>query len=133
MFLVGAGIYSFNTVVVTYVTTNAGKLFILTPHCRWLSNNTHPDYKRSIAISIVLSVGNASGMAASQIYPSKDEPRYIMGNAVSLGGDVIALFCVGLMYVLFKYRMREKERLLAEGHTSNGKEDDRGLGFKYVF
>lgn len=82
---------------------------------------------------MVLSIGNAAGMAASQIYPSKDEPRYIMGNAVSLGGDVIALFCVGLMYLLYKYRMRRKERLLAEGHTSDGKEDDRGLGFKYVF
>ncbi|RSL53522.1 hypothetical protein CEP51_014878 [Fusarium floridanum] len=116
MFLVGAGVYSFNTVLVT-----------------WVSNNIQPDYKRSVAISMLISIGNASGLAASQIYPISDAPRYIMGNAISLGGEVIALFCIGLLYALLKYRMRQKERMLAEGSESNGMEDDRGLGFKYVF
>lgn len=100
---------------------------------RWVSNNIQPDYKRSVAISMLISIANASGMAASQIYPIKDAPRYIMGNAISLGGDVIALICIGLIYALLKYRMREKERLLAEGKESNGKEGDQALEFKYVF
>lgn len=82
---------------------------------------------------MLISIGNASGLAASQIYPISDAPRYIMGNAVSLGGEVIALLCIGLLYALLKYRMRQKERMLAEGKESNGMEDDRGLGFKYVF
>ncbi|KAF4462009.1 allantoate transport [Fusarium albosuccineum] len=116
MFLVGAGVYSFNTVLVT-----------------WVSNNIQPDYKRSVAISMLISIGNASGMAASQIYPIQDAPRYIMGNAISLGGEVIALFCIGLIYALLKYRMRQKDRLLAEGKESNGKKGDQGLEFRYVF
>ncbi|KAK7423496.1 hypothetical protein QQX98_000953 [Neonectria punicea] len=116
MFLVGGGVYSFNTVLVT-----------------WVSNNIRPDYKRSVAISVVISIANASGMAASQIYPIKDAPRYIMGNAVSLGGEVIALISIGFIYMLLKYRMRQKDRLLAEGKDSNGKEGDQSLGFKYVF
>lgn len=98
-----------------------------------MSNNIQPDYKRSVAISMLISIGNASGLAASQIYPISDAPRYIMGNAISLGGEVIALLCIGLLYALLKYRMRQKERMLAEGLESNGMEDDRGLGFKYVF
>jgi hypothetical protein len=98
-----------------------------------VSNNIQPDYKRSVAISMLISIGNASGLAASQIYPISDAPRYIMGNAISLGGEVIALLCIGLLYALLKYRMRQKERMLAEGLESNGMEDDRGLGFKYVF
>jgi len=98
-----------------------------------VSNNIQPDYKRSVAISMLISIGNASGLAASQIYPISDAPRYIMGNAVSLGGEVIALLCIGLLYALLKYRMRQKERMLAQGLESNGMEDDRGLGFKYVF
>ncbi|KAM5352956.1 hypothetical protein ACJ41O_005678 [Fusarium nematophilum] len=116
MFLVGAGVYSFNTVLVT-----------------WVANNIQPDYKRSVAISMLISIGNASGMAASQIYPIKDAPRYVMGNAVSLGGEVIALLAIGLIYALLKYRMRQKEKMLAEGKDSNGREGDRGLEFKYVF
>lgn len=82
---------------------------------------------------MLISIGNASGLAASQIYPIGDAPRYIMGNAISLGGEVIALICIGLLYALLKYRMRQKERMLAEGLETNGMEDDRGLGFKYVF
>ncbi|KAK7427316.1 hypothetical protein QQZ08_006253 [Neonectria magnoliae] len=116
MFLVGGGVYSFNTILVT-----------------WVSNNIRPDYKRSVAISVVISIGNASGMAASQIYPIKDAPRYIMGNAVSLGGEVIALISIGFVYMLLKYRMKQKDRLLAEGKDSNGKEGDQSLGFTYVF
>lgn len=72
-------------------------------------------------------------MAASQIYPIQDAPRYVKGNAISLGGEVIALVCVGLIYVLLKYRMRQKAKLLAMGKDSNGKEDDRSLDFEYVF
>ncbi|KAF9770567.1 hypothetical protein IL306_011875 [Fusarium sp. DS 682] len=116
MFLVGGGVYSFNTVLVT-----------------WVSNNMQPDYKRSVAISMLISLANASGMAASQIYPIKDAPRYVMGNAISLGGEVLALVCVGLIYALLKYRMRQKEKLIAEGKDSNGKEGDQSLEFKYVF
>ncbi|KAH7489510.1 hypothetical protein HZ326_13057 [Fusarium oxysporum f. sp. albedinis] len=116
MFLVGGGVYSFNTVLVT-----------------WVSNNMQPDYKRSVAISMLISLANASGMAASQIYPIQDAPRYVMGNAISLGGEVLALVCVGLIYALLKYRMRQKERLIAEGKDGNGKEGDQSLEFKYVF
>ncbi|KAK2041103.1 major facilitator superfamily transporter, partial [Colletotrichum somersetense] len=116
MFLVGGGVYSFNTVLVT-----------------WVSNNIQPDYKRSVAIAMLISLANASGMASSQIYPSYDAPRYIMGNAVSLGGEVIALICIGLIYILLKWRMRQKERLLAEGKESNGKNGDQALNFRYVF
>lgn len=133
MFLVGAGIYSFNTVLVTYVIVTKLQKAICANLDRWVSNNIQPDYKRSVAISMLLSIGNASGMAASQVYPERDAPRYIMGNAISLGGYVIALLCVGLIYALLKHRMRQKERLLAEGQESNGKEDDRGLRFTYVF
>ena len=116
MFLVGSGVYSFNTVVVT-----------------WISNNVQPDYKRSVAIATIISIGNASGMAASQIYPIRDAPRYVTGNAISLGGEVIALVCIGLIYGLLKWRMRQKEKALARGDDSNGKEGDRSLDFKYVF
>jgi len=116
MFLAGAGIYPFNTVLVT-----------------WVSNNTYPDTKRSVVIALLISLANSSGMASSQIYPSYDGPRYVMGNAISLGGEVVALCCVGLIYALLKWRMRQKRRLLAEGKESNGKEGDRSLHFQYVF
>lgn len=82
---------------------------------------------------MLISLGNASGMVASQIYPISDAPRYVMGNSISLGGHVIALVGIGLLSALLKHRTRQKERMLAEGLETNGMDDDRGLGFKYVF
>lgn len=99
---------------------------------RWVSNNIHPDYKRSVAIAIVVSIGNAAGLAASQIYPIADAPRYLVGNSVSLGFESLALACVALIYMLLQRRTRHKERLLSQGVESNGKEGDQGLDFKYL-
>ncbi|CAH0034662.1 unnamed protein product [Clonostachys rhizophaga] len=116
MFVVGAGVYSFNSILVT-----------------WVSNNTQPDYKRSVAIAMVISVGNISGLVASQIYPASDKPRYIKGNAVSLGLEAGALVSVVLIYTLLRRRMTQKEQLLAEGKTENGKHGDQALDFKYIY
>ncbi|KND86654.1 putative transporter [Tolypocladium ophioglossoides CBS 100239] len=116
MFLVGAGVYSYNTVLVT-----------------WVSNNIHPAYKRSVAIAVVISIGNAAGLAASQMYPNKDGPRYLLGNSLSLGFEALALLSVGLITLLLTYRMRQKKGLQDEGIETNGKEGDQSLEFKYVF
>lgn len=98
-----------------------------------MSNNIHPDYKRSVAIAVVISIGNAAGLAASQIYPIQDQPRYLLGNSLSLGFEALALAVPGLIYILLKRRTREKQRLISEGATSNGKVGDQSLDFEYVF
>ncbi|OAA64952.1 high-affinity nicotinic acid transporter [Cordyceps fumosorosea ARSEF 2679] len=115
MFIVGAGVYSFNTVLLT-----------------WVSNNIHPDYKRSVAIAMVVSLANAAGLAASQIYPIGDAPRYILGNSLSLGFEALALVSVALIYMLLRYRTKQKEKLISQGVESNGKEGDQSLDFDYV-
>ncbi|EGX90474.1 high-affinity nicotinic acid transporter [Cordyceps militaris CM01] len=115
MFIVGAGVYSFNTVLLT-----------------WVANNIHPDYKRSVAIAMVVSIGNAAGLAASQIYPIADAPRYLVGNSVSLGFESLALVCVALISMLLRYRTRQKQQLISQGVESNGREGDQSLDFDYV-
>ncbi|KAG7052911.1 hypothetical protein JMJ77_0000007 [Colletotrichum scovillei] len=87
MFLVAAGVYPYNTLVVT-----------------WVTNNLPNDHVRSIGIPLLISIANASGIPSSQIYPKKDSPRYIMGNAVSLAMEAIALIAVGLIYLLVRRR-----------------------------
>lgn len=81
---------------------------------------------------MVVSIGNASGLAASQIYPSRDAPRYIVGNSISLGFETLALVCVGLVYLLLQYRTRQKQKLISQGVQSNGKMGDQALDFNYV-
>ena len=115
MFLCAAGIYPYNTLLLT-----------------WVSNNLTPDYKRSVGLPLFVSIANISGLISSQIYPATDGPRYVTGNAVSLGMDAAAGLGVGLMWLMLKRREREKARVRASGMEDNGKEGDRALGFRYT-
>jgi MFS family permease len=114
MFLCGSGIYAFNCLLLT-----------------WVSNNLAPDYKRSVGVPLFICLGNISGIASSNIYPSTDAPRYLVGNAVSAGTESIALICVLGMWWALRSRNIEKEKLRMEGIESNGKEGDKALGFVY--
>lgn len=114
MFLCGGGIYAFNCLLLT-----------------WVSNNLAPDYKRSVGVPLFICLGNISGIASSNIYPSTDAPRYLTGNAVSAGTEFLAWLCVLAMWWALRSRNAEKERLRKEGAVENGKEGDRALGFVY--
>ncbi|KAI1276248.1 DNA-repair protein rad2 [Xylaria sp. FL0933] len=50
----------------------------------WLPNNSPRYGKRTTASGLQLTIGNASGIMSSFIYPSGDAPRYIKGNGIAL-------------------------------------------------
>jgi hypothetical protein len=81
------GVYPYNTLILT-----------------WVANNLQNEHVRSVGIPLLISIANISGVASSQIYPASDKPRYIMGNSVSLGMEVIALIGVACMYLLLRWR-----------------------------
>lgn len=109
------GIYVFNALLLT-----------------WISINVSPDYKRSVSLPVFASIANISGVLASNIYPSTGSPRYVIGNAVSLSCEVLAILGVVAIYFVFRTRNAQKEKLIAQGVTDNGKEGDRALHFKYL-
>lgn len=109
------GIYPYNAILLT-----------------WVSNNINPDHKRSVSLPLFLSLGNIGGMVASQIYPSSQEPRYVTGNSVSMGMEVVAISCVWGIYFLLRWRNKCKTDLIAQGVEDNGKEGDRALDFEYT-
>lgn len=109
------GVYPISTLIVT-----------------WVATNLSPDYKRSVALPVFYSVGNLSGLVSSQLYPSQQGPRYIMGNSISAGLEVVAAVLFMSTWFLLRRRNAKKERLTAEGATSNGLEGDQALGFKYM-
>ncbi len=108
------GIYPYNALLLT-----------------WVSNNLKPDYKRSVGIPLFASLANISGLISSQIYPATDGPRYVIGNAVSLGMETLAMAGIGVIFLLLRTRNNKKDKLIAEGATTNGQEGDRALDFKY--
>ncbi|KPI39076.1 putative transporter [Cyphellophora attinorum] len=91
------GIYSFNTVLMA-----------------WVSNNIRPDSKRSAALPWFICIANVSGVAAAQVYPNFTAPRYIMGNAISLGMEFTAVLGIGVIYWMLKRRNAVKAKQRAE-------------------
>ncbi|OBT70771.1 hypothetical protein VF21_10192 [Pseudogymnoascus sp. 05NY08] len=108
MFLIAAGVYPYNTLIVT-----------------WVTNNLQNEHVRSVGIPLLISIANVSGIASSQIYPSKDLPRYIMGNSVSLGMEAVALMSVGAIYLVIRRRNAKNAALVANGEIGEAV-------FKYV-
>lgn len=114
MYLCASGIYLYNCLMLT-----------------WVSNNLSPDYKRSVGIPLFASLGNISGIVASNIYPANGGPRYVSGNAVSAVMETCALGGIVAIWALLRWRNEQKDKLEAEGSMGNGYDDDRALGFRY--
>lgn len=115
MFILVLGVYSFSCLMMT-----------------WIATSLAPDYKRSIGLPIFASIGNMSGLVSGQLYPSSEAPRYIKGNSISAGLEVVAVFFVIATWFIMRKRNQQKEKMIAEGATTNGHNDDRGLDFKYI-
>jgi hypothetical protein len=115
MFILVCGVYSVSCLMIT-----------------WVATNLVPDYKRSIGLPIFCSIGNCSGLVAGQLYPKSQGLRYVMGNGISAGLEIIAVVFVILTWLLLRHRNQAKEKLIAEGATTNGLEGDKALDFKYI-
>ncbi|KIV97276.1 hypothetical protein PV10_01044 [Exophiala mesophila] len=115
MFILVTGVYSFSCLMMT-----------------WVATNLVPDYKRSVGLPIFASIGNCSGLVAGQLYPKAQAPRFIMGNSISAGLEVIASVFVVLTWLLLRRRNQQKDKAIATGATTNGLEGDRALDFKYI-
>jgi hypothetical protein len=81
---------------------------------------------------IAYSLANVSSMVASQLYPTQQGPRYVQGNAVSAGLTVVAAFLYAACWFLLRRRNQQKEKLIAEGATTNGMVGDRSLDHMYI-
>lgn len=99
----------------------------------WASNNIYPNNKRSVALPLILSIANLSGIAASQVYPNNTAPRFIMGNAVSLAMEFTGGCGIAIIWFILKRRNKAKAKQIAEGVTDNGRVDDKSLDFEYMF
>ncbi|KAH7391855.1 major facilitator superfamily domain-containing protein [Pyrenochaeta sp. MPI-SDFR-AT-0127] len=50
----------------------------------WASNNVEGVYKRGVTLGFVIGWGNLNGVVSSNIYRSKDKPRFFLGHGVVL-------------------------------------------------
>ncbi|KAI1122329.1 major facilitator superfamily domain-containing protein [Nemania abortiva] len=90
----------------------------------WLPNNSPRYGKRTTANGMQLTIGNTSGIMASFIYPSTDQPRYIKGNAVSLSLVGVAAIAHGLLWFWYARENTRRDKGLVKPEHANLSEDE---------
>jgi len=68
----------------------------------WLGNNLSGQYKRGVGMALQIGIGNFSGAIASNIYRTRDEPRFILGHGLELMFLGIGFITVPLAIVLYR-------------------------------
>jgi hypothetical protein len=68
-------------------------------------------YKRSIATALQIGLGNAGGIVASNVFITKQSPRYITGYGTSLG---MLLMC-GVMCTVFFFGLKRENKVRDRG------------------
>jgi MFS family permease len=69
----------------------------------WVNNNTEGSLKRAFVLGMVVGWGNLNGVVSSNIYLSRERPRFWTGHSVVLGYQV--LFLLGgsiFMHIAFR-------------------------------
>ena len=85
----------------------------------WLPANSPRYGKRTTASGLQLTIGNAGGIGAPFYYATKDAPRYIKGQAITLGLVACATLLYGFLSLYFTKRNAERRE---------GKEDYKTAG-----
>lgn len=75
----------------------------------WASNNVEGVYKRGVTLGFVIGWGNLNGVVSSNIYRSRDKPRFFLGHGVVLAYLTLFLF-IGSVVTRWYLAMENKKR-----------------------
>ncbi|KAL4958140.1 histidine phosphatase superfamily [Aspergillus filifer] len=80
----------------------------------WLPT-TLPRYgKRTFATGLQLTFGNVSGVMSPFLYKTTEGPRYVRGNAVTLGLVGFAGIVYGLMWAYYEWKNKQRDQGLED-------------------
>ncbi|KAH9835024.1 MFS general substrate transporter [Rhodofomes roseus] len=109
----------------------AGSYATLPGVISWLGNNLAGQYKRGVGMAVQIGIGNLASLIVSNIYLSKDAPRYIMGHALELMFIGIGLVNLPILVGLYRWenaKRDEMQRAMAEKGIEYSDEELRRLG-----
>ncbi|KAF5349868.1 hypothetical protein D9758_014021 [Tetrapyrgos nigripes] len=106
----------------------------------WLGNNLCGQYKRAVGMALHIGIGNFSGAIASNVYRTKDKPRFVVGHGIELMFVGIGLICVPIAVLSYR-RINAKREVLLQEMKEQGKVyspaelramGDRAPDFRYI-
>lgn len=104
----------------------------------WLSNNMGGHYKRGVAAAMQIGFGNLSGIVASNIYITKQRPRYPVGYGVSLALLWVCALAVTVLALGLRRENAKRDRGERDGRLDLPRGERENLGdehprFQFVY
>ncbi|PLN77230.1 MFS general substrate transporter [Aspergillus taichungensis] len=109
----------------------------------WVLNNQGSDTRRGVGIVILNLVGQCGPFLGTNVFPDRDAPRYIRGQAICAAFMYFTtLLALGLRALLMWENRRldqehgtkaEREARGGPAHDDTVGEENYGAGFRYVF
>ncbi|CAG7956408.1 unnamed protein product [Penicillium nalgiovense] len=90
----------------------------------WLPTNLPRYAKRTYATGLQLTFGNISGVMSPFLYPNSEGPRFVRGNAVTMGMVAFAGVVYGVMWVSYRYINKRRAQGLEDEKISSLSEQD---------
>ena len=75
----------------------------------WVNNNTEGSLKRAFVLGMVVGWGNLNGVVSSNIYLTRENPRFWTGHSVVLGYQILFLLG-GSIFMHIAFRRMNKSR-----------------------
>ncbi|KZT26010.1 MFS general substrate transporter [Neolentinus lepideus HHB14362 ss-1] len=94
----------------------------------WLGNNLAGQYKRGVGMALHIGIGNFAGAISSNVYRTKDAPRYMVGHGIELMFVGIGFIFLPLTVFLYTRINTHRDRLAREtGEAGIAKYSDKEL------
>ncbi|KAJ5365583.1 Major facilitator superfamily domain general substrate transporter [Penicillium concentricum] len=90
----------------------------------WLPTNLPRYAKRTYATGLQLTFGNISGVMSPFLYPNSEGPRFVRGNAVTLGMVAFAGLVYGGMWVAYRFINKRRVQGLEDEKIASLSEQD---------
>ena len=94
----------------------------------WLSNNLSGHYKRAVGTAIQIAIGNAGGIAASNIFLQSEAPLFETGYGTGLAMVITSGIACTAFYFGLKWENRQRELGKREWRIQLEKDERENLG-----
>ena len=102
----------------------------------WLAINVGKGYKRAVAFAMVTAVGNCGAFISSNVFITKEAPKYHTGFSVGLGLNMICIVSMTLLWLglMMENRKRDKRQAgmnVEQEQAGANLEGDKNPAFRY--
>ncbi|KAK9685579.1 hypothetical protein K7432_015452 [Basidiobolus ranarum] len=105
----------------------------------WYANNIPQPSRRAVAVGLIVSMSNAAGFLASNIYRNQDKPRYVFGHVVCASFAFIGCTLTVLLSAYLKRENRRRDKIQGiavklQGVDASELQDhgDENVAYRYV-